>query len=288
MALSELGKRVVVAAVAIPLVVAAVYAGGWVLGGLLAAAAALGALELFRLAQAKGVRPFAWLGAALAAAFVLVATAAPSITAATPVFWTLLLPGTLALAAAAIWLRGVAGGPLAAVAVTMLGAVLLGGTLACGMFLRYLPAVGVGGLDGGWRGLALVGFPLILTWVSDSGAYFGGRSLGRHKLIPAVSPAKTVEGGVAGVLVSIAAGALFGWLFSTRLGLGLSVFEGALGGVLISAVAQVGDLAESLLKREAGVKDSGTFFPGHGGVLDRVDSLLFTVPAAFWYLSAVL
>jgi phosphatidate cytidylyltransferase len=171
---------------------------------------------------------------------------------------------------------------------TVLGALLLGGTLSYAVFLRYLPVPGAGAEEPRLVGAALVAFPLLLTWTSDSGAYFGGRAFGRRKLMPSVSPGKTVAGAVAGVFCSVAAGALLGWLLFGRLAPGLGIVEAAIGGALISVVAQVGDLAESLLKREAKVKDSGTLFPGHGGLLDRVDSLLFAIPVAFWYLGAVL
>jgi phosphatidate cytidylyltransferase len=140
----------------------------------------------------------------------------------------------------------------------------------------------------GWAaraGAALVAFPLAITWSTDSGAYFGGKRFGRRKLIPSVSPGKTVEGAVSGLV----AGVLAGWIMSELvlgawLGIELPALAGAAGGLVIGSLSQVGDLAESLWKREAGVKDSGTFFPGHGGLLDRMDSLLFTVPAAYWWL----
>lgn len=288
MVVSELGKRFAVAGVGIPLVLAAVYAGGWWLGSLLAAAAGVGAFELFRMAQVSGHRPFSLAGAVLAGGFVLTATVAPTVAAATPVFWVLALAAGLLLATAAIWARGVDGGPLGAVGTTLFGAVLLGGTLSYGIFLRYLPVPRAQVEAGDWGGTALVMFPLALAWVSDSGAYFGGRAFGRRKLLPAVSPAKTVAGALSGVVVAVAAGAFLGWLLRSWLGIELGMVRGAIGGALISPAAQVGDLAESLLKREAGVKDSGRLFPGHGGVLDRLDSLLFAIPVAFWYLSLVL
>jgi len=289
MALAELGKRVTVAVIAIPIVMAAVFAGGWWLGALLAAASALGALELYRLAEARGGRPFRLAGAGLAALFVLVATVVPSLTMAAPLLWAVVLLGTVLLAAGAIWARGVDGNPLGAASITLFGAILLRGSLAHGMFLRYLPVPGVAaGSDSAWTGTVLVAFPLVLTWLSDSGAFFGGRAFGRRKLMPSVSPGKTVVGAVSGLGCAVVAGALVAWLLRSWLGLGLSLAEGAAGGGLISIVSQVGDLAESLFKREARVKDSGRLFPGHGGMLDRVDSLLFAIPAAFWYLSAVL
>jgi phosphatidate cytidylyltransferase len=294
-AASELGRRVAVAAIGIPVVVAAVYAGGWVIGLLLAGAALMGAVELCRMAEQRGLRPFTLAAAVLAALLVLLSTALPTAPEATPLLWLAVLISVLALGAASIWLRGVEGGPLTAVATTVTAALLLGGTLSYAVFLRHLPwtlpdplAAGAVPANARLAGALLVGFPLILTWVSDSGAYFGGRAFGRRKLIPSVSPGKTVAGAIAGVLSTLAAGAFYGWLLGAWVDLPVGWAAGAVGGALVSIVGQVGDLVESLLKREAGVKDSGALFPGHGGLLDRVDSLLFTFPVAYWFLSAVL
>jgi phosphatidate cytidylyltransferase len=112
-----------------------------------------------------------------------------------------------------------------------------------------------------------------LVWSCDTGAYFIGRAIGRRKLHPEVSPGKTVEGYVGGIVVAALVTTVLGWLL-----VGLPVLIGLLAGAVTAAVAQVGDLAKSLLKRAADRKDSGSLFPGHGGMLDRVDSLLFAAP----------
>jgi phosphatidate cytidylyltransferase len=142
-------------------------------------------------------------------------------------------------------------------------------------------------LSPGWddapRGLGLLLTVILVTWLNDTGAYLVGRSFGRHKLAPAVSPKKTIEGALGGVgaaiLTALAAEAIFG--------LGLSLGGAALFGLVLAVVGQVGDLAESLVKRQAGVKDSGTLIPGHGGVLDRIDALLFALTAG-WLLVPLL
>ncbi len=124
------------------------------------------------------------------------------------------------------------------------------------------------------QGPALVLFLLVLIWVADSAAYFAGRAWGRHKLSPRVSPGKTWEG-AAGAL----AGSLLAGLALWRLGLSQAAAPGVLGlCVLTLGVSIGGDLWESLLKRQAGLKDSGTLLPGHGGVLDRIDSLIAAAP----------
>jgi phosphatidate cytidylyltransferase len=138
-------------------------------------------------------------------------------------------------------------------------------------------------------GTALLFLPLILTWAQDTGAYAVGRTLGRRKLIPSVSPGKTVEGAVGGILVTVlVCWAYVRWVLVPVAQLGLRPADILLFAIVISVAAQVGDLAESLIKREAGVKDSSRIIPGHGGVLDRFDSLLFVLPVAHLLLGAML
>lgn len=117
--------------------------------------------------------------------------------------------------------------------------------------------------------------PLILTWINDTGAYCVGVPLGRHRLIERVSPGKSVEGFVGGLIFSMVGGALIAWLVDFR-----TPLFGALLGLVVGLVAVLGDLVESKLKRSVAIKDSGTFLPGHGGFLDRFDSLIFVLPVA--------
>lgn len=124
-------------------------------------------------------------------------------------------------------------------------------------------------------------FLMVLTiWISDTAAYFTGKRFGKRKLAPLVSPNKTWEGSIGGL---IGAGLFAAWFGSTLID-GLNFFEGLLAGVLIAAAGQLGDLAESRLKRICDVKDSGTLLPGHGGVLDRVDGFLPAAPVAYCLL----
>ena len=132
------------------------------------------------------------------------------------------------------------------------------------------------------RGLAWLLVVVLAIWVGDSAAYLGGRALGKRKLAPHLSPNKTVEGAVCGLVGSVVVACLAAGLT----GLGLSLPVSAAIGLAIGAVGQVGDLSESLLKRQAGVKDSGALIPGHGGILDRVDALLFALPVG-WAVGAL-
>jgi phosphatidate cytidylyltransferase len=183
----------------------------------------------------------------------------------------------LVVLGAVIWVRGTAGRPLGAAAATLLGVLYTGGLLSFGYGLREHPYA-----VGDRAGTALVAFPLVLTWASDIGAYFVGRAIGGRKLIPAVSPGKTVSGALGGLAVTvIAAWAYVRFVLTPTALLTMTIAGSLLFGAVISIAAQVGDLVESLFKREANVKDSSRLIPGHGGLLDRLDSLLFVLPVAY-------
>jgi len=166
-------------------------------------------------------------------------------------------------------------------ATTYLG--LLGSSIAV---LSQLPAPG--GVGAGWEALglrdgaawllALLG----LVWACDTGAYAVGRAVGRRPLAIRISPAKTVEGAVGGLLAATAVAFAACWL------IGLPVWHALILGPVVGIAAQVGDLAESAIKRAAGAKESGHLIPGHGGILDRIDSLLFAAPVLLGYALVVL
>jgi phosphatidate cytidylyltransferase len=148
----------------------------------------------------------------------------------------------------------------------VLGIIYLGGLLGCGSLLR-----------GERDGRQLVYFLAFTTWAGDIGAYYVGSRWGRRPLLPRVSPKKTVEGAMGGIAATaLVAGLGSGWLWP-RLPIGTAVWVG----VMLAIVGMVGDLSESAVKRAAGVKDSGSIIPGHGGVLDRLDSLIFAVPVLY-------
>lgn len=157
-----------------------------------------------------------------------------------------------------------------AAAAGVFGLVWVAVPFALALMLRAQP-------NGTWTLMYL----LILIWVGDTAAYFGGKALGRHKLAPTISPGKTVEGTVISLAATVAA-AFF--LFRAWFP-GFAEAHGLLLGIIVNVIGQLGDLAESALKRSAGVKDSSALLPGHGGMLDRIDSLLFALPALWYYWS---
>jgi phosphatidate cytidylyltransferase len=160
---------------------------------------------------------------------------------------------------------------------TLLGSFYIGWLGSHVVALRELPAsLGVPYA----AGVSFALLPFFLTWTCDTAAYGVGKVWGRHRLAPGVSPGKSVEGAVAGLLAAIAAGALARVWFAPYLSWGGALALGALVGVF----AQLGDLVESLLKRDAETKESSSLIPGHGGVLDRFDSLLFTAPLVYYFL----
>ncbi len=190
----------------------------------------------------------------------------------------------LAVAGAALWARGVGGRPLTSISVTAFGAVYASGMLTFAYLLRHHRFV----IDPA-AGTVLVLYPVIMTWLSDTGAYFTGRAFGKTKLMPAVSPGKTRAGAVGALVVTLVASLVYNAMVLRPVAqLALAPWTAAIFGVVISAVGQVGDLVESMLKREAGVKDSSRILPGHGGILDRLDSLYFVLPVAYLILTRLL
>ena len=281
---SETATRTAVAAVGIPIAVAAMYLGGWVLAALLALCAVLAARELFQMAEKKRARALDAVGLAGVAGLIALAAVEPGGGIDTPLLNAGLVVIVLAALTASIWQRGVAGEPLLSVSVTVLGAVYPA-LLMFALFLRHLPD-GLGEVSP-LHGTAILLFPVVLTWLSDTFAYFAGRLWGKRKLIPKVSPGKTVAGALGAVVGTPLAAVGYSILLRRFPTLQMGVVQALVFGVLVSVAAQVGDLAESLLKRDVGVKDSGRLLPGHGGALDRFDSLFFTLPLGYFFFRLV-
>lgn len=280
--MGELARRVIVALIAAPLAIGMVYLGELPLAVFLGLVGGAGAWEVYRLARHGGVDALDALGVPIAVALPILAHLDRLHLLSSPAA----VGGVIfvALLGASIWARGVGGRPLESVAVTVFGALYTGGMLAFGYALRHHRFV----IEAA-AGTALVMFPVILTWASDIGAYFVGRALGKAKLMPSVSPGKTRAGAVGALVVTMGAAYAYNLhVLRPWSQLALAPWTALAFGVLVSVAAQVGDLAESLLKREAGVKDSSHLLPGHGGVLDRLDSLFFVLPLAYLVLGRLL
>ena len=256
-------SRIVVAIVLLPAVLGAVYLGGWWTFGLVALAAALALHEFWLLA--RPLRPLAPAGYVGVALGLLGAQLGG-------VVW--LLGGLLTSLFLAFLLKGVSEARQAAtiaIGGTVTGTIWLGAGLGALILLRDIP-------DHGRLALYTV---LLAVWGGDTLAYLGGRTLGRHRMSPAISPGKTWEGFVFGTLATV----FVAFLALYKAGF-LTIPQSLLLGVLLAVAAPCGDLFESLVKRDAGVKDSGTLLGGHGGVLDRVDAFLFAAAVAYWCILA--
>ena len=276
---SNLVRRVLFAAVAIPVALAVVFYGGWPLAAAVAFAGVLGTREVFDFARRQRIEPAQELGMLTVIVFAPVGYLALS---ALDRSWWILAFGFYA---GAMWLLGImiwallrrAPGdrPLSAVAVTVFGVLYAGLLPAFLIVIRHSQ-------DGlkSWRGAWLVFFPLVVTWVCDTAAMFGGKAMGGPKLAPTVSPGKTRSGTIAGIVAGMAVAPLFSRLALEPMGVVIPLWQLLLLAGVWTVIGQLGDLAESLFKREVGVKDSSALIPGHGGVLDRLDSLYFVVPTA--------
>ncbi len=275
--MSNLAQRVLSAVVLLPILAAVVWLGGWWVSGAVLVAAVLALRELYAMLVAGGHHPRP-IGYLVAAALVGAAVA--------EVRWGWhLLPAVLTLAIIATLagevLRRDHAGALLNWVLTLGGALYVAWLLAHFVFLRGLAQpLGPAPLAGLFHdaGAAWIVLALAIVFVCDSGAYFVGRTFGRHRMAPVVSPKKSWEGAAGGLVAAVLAALACRWLLGLPLGWAWTVVLGVVG----STVGQIGDLAESLIKRQVGVKDSGTLIPGHGGVLDRVDSLLFTVPVLYY------
>lgn len=260
--------RIISALIGIPILLSLVWAGHWFLVSGVALLAGLAWREFRDLAQAAGLQVFTlwgWL-------FVLILPLVAYLESR-ELFWGLSLQLYLGclIGMAFIFIGVYPRRSLADMAATFWGIVYTGGLFSYWIWLRHL--------DEGFYWILLTFF---LTWATDTGAYLVGRKWGRHRPWPQLSPNKTREGAYGGLLFCFVVSLLFSRFFPYWGGPSLSPPIAILLGLVVGSVAQAGDLVESGLKRLGGVKDSGTLIPGHGGILDRFDSLLFTVPVVYF------
>lgn len=277
-----LGVRTAVAAAGIPLMIGAAWLGGWWLFALVLALSLLGYREFTRLTSGEGGHA-SWIWGGVGVPLVVLYFQLPGFPPAAAALWLIGLI-TMVLAGSET------GDPVRPSAVSLAGLAYVPVMLGHLILLRAINPPGGGFLShlasrqGPDRGFKVLLLTMALVWICDTGAYFSGLLFGRHKLAPTISPNKTVEGLAGGAVVTAAAAiGLDAWW---RLGFG--PWHGLALALLITVFGTMGDLVESRLKRAAGAKDSGSLLPGHGGVLDRFDSLMFAAPAVYWYIKIVL
>jgi phosphatidate cytidylyltransferase len=270
-----LKQRVITAAVGVPVVLLAIWFGDPWFSLLIAAATSAGILEFYHMANFDRGEPLIYFGLLWA----LVIVFSPLILHYESVD---ILPVvmTAAIVISLVWLLFRSSREEKAFhkwAWTVAGVLYVGWLLSYWLNLR--------GLEDGrnWVYLAM-----LTTFASDTGAYFIGRARGRHKLSPAISPGKTWEGTIGGLISAILGAILVMTILNFISPFALKYWQVILLGCFISLFAQLGDLVESLLKRNMGVKESGKLLPGHGGILDRFDSLIFVGPVVYYYVSFII
>ncbi len=255
-------KRILSSIILIPILYAIVWhLPPFYFAGLVAVAAGIGQYEFYRMAKGRGIRPLAGLGIALGVLLVFIFPGMNGI-----VYTALSL---FLVTLTRLFLPRPTEGAREDISTTFFGIFYVA------MLFGFQMALRMGDYGRQW-----LMFMYLVIWASDIGAYYIGTSLGKHKLYPKVSPKKSVEGLIGGMLAAAGVALLCRAWFLPAVG----VLEAAILGLVLAVAGTLGDLVESLFKRDAGVKDSGNLIPGHGGMLDRMDSMLFAAPVLYYYL----
>ncbi|MDO8587944.1 MAG: phosphatidate cytidylyltransferase [Armatimonadota bacterium] len=280
--------RIASAAVGIPLAVLLVFGWGGVLfAPAVSALALIGLNEFYRGARKLGTDPLDWLGRGSCLLLIAWAYYEPDGRLLQHSYVPLMFVFLIGLLIEVLRPQRA---PIRNLGATALGVLYVGWLFACLVLLRFAdpmdapvphamrPLLQLHWLDVHSYGAWLVLFLLLVVWACDTGAYFTGRLLGKHKLAPSLSPGKTIEGLVGGLVATTTVSLLIGgWV-------AFPVPGRIIIGLIIGMCCVIGDLAESAMKREIGIKDFGAIMPGHGGVLDRFDSLLFAAPVLYFYV----
>lgn len=269
-------RRALSVVVLLPLILLMIYWGDWIYLLLISAAVLMMQIEYCRLAGNFGSKLNPVIPAILTAAFCLFAffLSTPIENPKTSIIISCFLVGVFIYAFASSIFRGKVDGELRTVTLKLTGILTIGWAFGyhC-ILLRETDDI---------IGERLVFLLIATIWCSDTGAYLIGRAVGKHRLGTPISPRKTVEGTIAGLVVGTLISIAFCAIFLQET---FSVTNSAFIGLLLSILGQLGDLSVSLMKRTAGVKDSGDYIPGHGGFLDRCDSLIFSAPFLYYYLA---
>jgi phosphatidate cytidylyltransferase len=277
----SLAQRLLSAALLLPLLIVLVWWSVWSVAATVVLATLAGLIELYGAFRQGGYQPRTLVGIGSALAITL-AIGLPLMIGVDLLLPIVTLVIVVSLVAELAYPQQP--GSLPSWGLTVAGAFYIAWLLSHFILLRSLSAPALHESIftplGMQPGVAWIYYVCAITWLQDTSAYFVGRQFGRHKLAPILSPKKTWEGAVGGMLGAILTGIVCVWL----LGLPITLPQGALLGAVGGIVGPLGDLSESLIKRQVGLKDAGTLIPGHGGILDRADSLLFTVPILYYLI----
>ncbi len=272
---TEFAFRVLSTLLFIPLLVYSLFhAETFIFPVIISVAALWGLVEFYSLSKKSGIQPIQILGYLAGMAALLASTFNPNKAGS---LWILILWGILGIGFIYKMLKGesISQPTLSSLASTLMGVCYVIYPFSLLIILQRIQ-------DGTW----LMIWMILITWACDTGAYLTGSMIGKHKLCPSISPGKTIEGVIGGVILSLIAAAGLPRLFPATTGISTWNMGALLGiGFLLTVIGILGDLAESVLKRQAGVKDSGNTYTGHGGMLDIVDSLLFTVPVFYFLIN---
>ncbi len=263
--MKSLVVRTLTIVVSVPIIWACTYFGGFLFLALVLALALFSVNEFYSLMMKKGYYPAFWVGNVITVFFIVFSYYALSKNWEPAHSAILTIAATLALMAGVFLKREK--DTIVDVAVTLLGMIYIGWFFSYFLFIRNLTAHG-----------AYLFFLMLTIWAMDTVAYLVGKKFGKHKLAPTISPNKSWEGAVAGFIICIIAADIFS---------GFAEINGThalILGTIIGIVAQLSDLVESVIKRDAGVKDASNAIPGHGGVLDRMDSFILTAPIMYYYV----
>ncbi len=264
----ELGRRLLVSLIGIPYALLSIYVGGWLFTGSIAFISGYSVYELLRITGKCNMPGYNSLGSSFAAIVPLAVHIFGPIS-----MIPLLLLLIVAVGTASVFSRTISA--FSGLVATIFSAILIAFPLSTLIILRDSPI---------WPDqMTAAGMLVYLfggVWATDSSAYLFGKNFGKRRLAPKLSPKKTIEGAIGGAIIAL----IWAIFASIPLRSVLSVVDGIVIGLILGFMTQIGDLVESAIKREAGVKNSGTFFPGHGGMLDRFDSLLFAAPSVYLYL----
>jgi phosphatidate cytidylyltransferase len=284
--MNNLAKRVIVGTIGIPLAIAIMYLGGILFTAVLAVISSVALWEFYSLVRNKGTRPLTGLGIIWNIVLLVAVTLIANVRGLDSLTWLFIFTALVFLAPLSILALGLLSrndDPIHSISSTVLGLFYITPAFLSLEYMRNGKCGSLWESTANWDGFVVVLALFVSVWVCDSAAYFVGTKFGKHKILPKVSPNKSWQGAIAGGLAGAIA---FVWILTGSME-GVNMIHAVAIGIIVGVVGQYGDFVESMFKRDAMVKDSSNILPGHGGVLDRFDSMMFVSTATMIYLLIV-